>query len=65
VSREILDFWIDPRAVPGPHGFAVATRTGDRGIEALERMFGRAIWDGGDGTPELNRQGTDPRRPWM
>lgn len=54
-----------PRRDEHPLGYAFTVRTGARSIEALERTFGRAIWDGGDGTPELNRAGSDARRPWM
>lgn len=48
-----------------PNGFAITCRHGERGLTALVGRFGRAVWDGGDGAPELNRAGADPRRPWM
>jgi hypothetical protein len=46
-------------------GFAITTRHGGRGLNALVDRFGPAIWDGGAGGPELNRSGSDPARPWM
>lgn len=50
---------------PDPDGFAITSRHGARGLPALIDRFGPAVWAGGDGAPELNRAGNDPRRPWM
>lgn len=54
-----------PRRNETPLGYALTGREPARRTEALAQRFGRSIWDGGDGAPALNREGADPRRPWM
>lgn len=46
-------------------GYALTGREHDRTTAALAEKHGAAIWEGGDGAPALNREGADPRRPWM
>lgn len=54
-----------PRRNETPLGYALTGRRHDLTTEAVARRYGRAVWEGGDGAPELNREGADPRRPWM
>lgn len=56
----------DPACVvEDPDGFSVTVRHGRRSLRALVDEFGPVVWEGGNGAPELNRAGADPRRPWM
>jgi hypothetical protein len=54
-----------PAGLPEHDGYFVTGRSGARSMPALIRRYGSAVWEGGDGAPELTRAGSDPRRPWM
>jgi hypothetical protein len=55
----------EPALPPRGLGAGFTGREPERTVQALAARFGDQIWQGGDGAPALNREGADPRRPWM